>query len=185
MQEHLIESPIITRSCQEFPIIQYADDTLLIMPAEERQLSHIKSLLHFFTEYTGLKVNYHKSFLVPINVPDDRIQRLLNTLNYQLGSFPFTYLGLPMCNGKPKLENFLPIVQTIDRRLSGCSTMISADGRLILIKAIFSALPTFFMCSLMLPAGIIQQINKYLRIFFWRKYGADHGGAPLVAWNKV
>src|SRR3954467_13659958 len=97
MQEHLIESPIVTRSCQDFPIIQYADDTLLIMPAVERQLTHIKSLLQFFTDYTGLRVNYHKSFLVSINVPDDRIQALINTLNCQLSSFPFTYLGLPMC----------------------------------------------------------------------------------------
>src|ERR1043165_6677623 len=90
-----------------------------------------------------------------------------------------------MCIGKPKIENFLPIMQKIERSLFGCSTMISADGRLILIKAIFSALPTFYMCSLMLPVGIIQQINKYLRMFFGRKYGADNGGAPLVAWDKV
>ena len=41
------------------------------------------------------------------------------------------------------------------------------------------------MCSLSLPASIIHQINKYLRSFFWRKYGQDQGGSPLIAWNKV
>src|SRR4051812_29975624 len=77
------------------------------------------------------------------------------------------------------------MMQRIDRRLTGCSTMLSYDGRLMLIKSIFSALPTSYMCSLLLPTGVTSQINKYLRAFFWRKYGAECGGAPLIVWEKV
>ena len=181
MQAHLIESPIVSNSCPDFPIIQYADDTLLIMPASRIQLDHVKTLLHHFAEYTGLKVNYNKSFLIPINVPDERIQHLTSTLQCQLGSFPFIYLGLPTGIHKPRIEHFLNMMKRIDKRLTGCSTMLSYDGRLMLIKSILSALPTFYMCSLLLPAGVISQINKYLRAFFWRKYGSDSGGAPLIA----
>src|SRR4051812_4869370 len=90
-----------------------------------KQLEHIKTLLHYFAKYTGLKVNFHKSFLVPINVTMNNTQDLTNTLNCQLGSFPFTYLGLPMSTHKPKIEKFMNMMHRIDRRLSGCSTMLS------------------------------------------------------------
>ena len=63
--------------------------------------------------------------------------------------------------------------------------MLSYDGRILLIKSIFSALPTFFMCTLALPLGVIEQINKYLRKFFWRKFGMEYRGIALIAWSKV
>jgi hypothetical protein len=46
---------------EDFPIIQYADDTLLIMPADRDQLLVLKDLLQKFSLSTGLKINYNKS----------------------------------------------------------------------------------------------------------------------------
>lgn len=46
---------------EDFPIMQYADDTLLIMEADARQLFFLKGILHSFSESTGLMVNYSKS----------------------------------------------------------------------------------------------------------------------------
>jgi hypothetical protein len=45
----------------DFPIIQYADDTLLIMPADRDQIIVLKELLHKFALSTCLKINYNKS----------------------------------------------------------------------------------------------------------------------------
>ena len=52
----------------DFPIIQYANDTLLLLQADARQLICLKSLLNTFAASTGLHVNYNKSSLIPINV---------------------------------------------------------------------------------------------------------------------
>ena len=50
------------RSC---PIIQYADDTLLLIPAELGAVQTLKSLLDQFSAAAALmKINYHKSTLV-------------------------------------------------------------------------------------------------------------------------
>jgi hypothetical protein len=68
-QQGLFNLPIPNREVEHFPIIQYADDTLLIMQADAKQLFCLKALLQSFTTSTGLKVNYHKSCLIPINVP--------------------------------------------------------------------------------------------------------------------
>ena len=64
-----IDLPIFTND-EDYPIIQYADDTLLIMPADLNQVIAMKELLHKFSLSTGLKVNYHKSSMNPVNVPE-------------------------------------------------------------------------------------------------------------------
>lgn len=56
----------------DFPIVQYVDDILIVMPAEVDQLQHLQSILGKFSSSTGLKVNFSKSSLLPINVNDER-----------------------------------------------------------------------------------------------------------------
>jgi hypothetical protein len=51
-----------------FPIVQYADDTILVMKTSESQLLILKDILHKVTLSSGLKVNFHTSCLVPINI---------------------------------------------------------------------------------------------------------------------
>jgi hypothetical protein len=46
------------------PILQYTDDTLIIMRAGETATAHLKLLLDQFAEATGLTINFHKSTLV-------------------------------------------------------------------------------------------------------------------------
>jgi hypothetical protein len=58
---------------QAHPIVQYADDTLIIRSAHARQLFFLKGLLQSFAMVTGLKVNFSKPFIVPINVPKDKV----------------------------------------------------------------------------------------------------------------
>jgi hypothetical protein len=60
--------PPILQQGEDYPIVQYADDTLLIMQANARQLFFLKALLRSFSDSTGLKVNYSKSQILPINV---------------------------------------------------------------------------------------------------------------------
>jgi hypothetical protein len=73
-----------------FSIVQYADDTLLIMEACSRQLLALKALLDSFAESTGLRVNYQKSNIYHINVEAEKMEILANTFDYQIGSYPFT-----------------------------------------------------------------------------------------------
>jgi hypothetical protein len=49
-------------------VVQYADDTIIVMQGEEQLLLILKDILHKIELSSGLKVNYHKSCLVPINI---------------------------------------------------------------------------------------------------------------------
>jgi hypothetical protein len=79
------------------------------MEACSRQLIALRALLHSFGESSGLKVNYQKSFMVPINVANDRLQMLARTFGCEPGGMlPFTYLGLPLSLTKPRAIDFSP-----------------------------------------------------------------------------
>lgn len=50
MNYNLIKKNLEAHPCPDFPVIQYADDTVLLMPACTRQLEQLKNLLmHFFS----------------------------------------------------------------------------------------------------------------------------------------
>jgi retron-type reverse transcriptase len=75
-QLNLLQLPLIDRCGQDFPIVQYADDTLLIMEACPKQFFFPKAILNSFTTSTGLRVNYNKSSMYPINVNPRKMEIL-------------------------------------------------------------------------------------------------------------
>jgi hypothetical protein len=87
----------------DFPIIQYADDTLLIMEACPQQLIALKSILNTLANSTRLKVNYSKSSMFPINLSKERLNHLASTFQCKVGQFPFTYLELSLSLNKPTM----------------------------------------------------------------------------------
>lgn len=100
---------------------------------------------------------------------ENRANHLARTFGYQLGTMPFTYLGLSLGTTKPSFEEYSHILNRIERRLSGISKFLSYDGRLILLNSILSALPTFYMCNLKIPPQVIKQIDIYRKHCLWSK----------------
>jgi hypothetical protein len=135
----------------------------MIMEACPRQLFVLKALLNSFSESTGLKVNYFKSSMVPINISADRLDHLASTFQCKAGKFPFTYLGLPMGIHKPSVLDCLPLVERIERRLVSTSILTSQGSKLQLVNSVLSSLPTFYMYSIKIPVEILNQIDKYRR----------------------
>jgi hypothetical protein len=137
---NLLQLPLPDNCEQDFHIVQYADDTLLIMEACPKQLFFLKAIRNSVATSTGLRINYNKSSMYPS----------------QIGAMSFTYLGLPLGLSKLRLQQFLPLIQRIEKRLSCSSNFLSQAGRLELVNSVFSALPTFFMCTLKIPSSIIK-----------------------------
>jgi len=106
----------------------YANDTLIFMQGCARQLFFLKILLNSFTEFTGLKVNFTKSMMVPIDVSDDWFYILVNTFQCFKGSLPFIYLELPLSLTKPSVVDFWPLVSRCERRLVSTSNFLSQAG---------------------------------------------------------
>jgi hypothetical protein len=179
-----LQLPIPT-GVSEFPIVQYADDTLLILPTDSAQLASLKNLLVKFTATTGLAVNYHKSCMLPINVPDDEIQLLAMGFGCTVGSFPFTYLGLPMGTTRPGIQDLSPLVCRIERKLTASMNLLAYRGRLQLIQSCIQFMPIFFLCSLHIPPGILKPINRIIRHGLWGKNEDGKGKQSLASREMI
>ena len=141
---------------QEFPIIQYADDIVIFLTAREEELVALKNMLLTFQQSTGLKVNFAKSSMIPLNIDEEEAVRLANLLGCKIGQLPFTYLGLPLGTTRPRIIDFMPLVDSVERRLSVSSAMLKQGSRLQLLTSVLTSMPIYFLCSLHIPPGIIK-----------------------------
>ncbi|WVZ76610.1 hypothetical protein U9M48_024573 [Paspalum notatum var. saurae] len=169
----------------DFPVIQYADDTLLILEADARQLFCLKALLHSFTVSSGLKVNYSKSSMIPVNVTEDKMVILSRTFGCQVATLPFTYLGLPMGTTKPRIEDFTPLMDRVQKRLSTCSSFLSYSRRLQLVNSVISPITIYTMSTIKLQAGVIEIIDRHRKQCLRRGNDMQKQGGNLAAWELV
>jgi hypothetical protein len=143
----LLSTPISTNE-EDFPIVQYADDTLLILPADKQQLLALKDTLKKFSMFIGLKINYDKSQMVPVNVPTDLLADIAHEFGCQVGSMPFTYMGLPLGTTKPSIAELSPLVCRLERMLTASSCFLSQGARLQLINSALASMPLHFLSTL-------------------------------------
>jgi hypothetical protein len=159
----LIQMHIPSRGITNFPIIQYADDTILIMQASQRELLCLKAILKTFAQSIGLRVNYAKSCMVPLNMTEEKAELMTGFLGCKLQGMPFTYLGLPMGTTKPRVEHFAPLMNRVERQLTSISNMLTYVGKLQLVNSVISSLPTYTMCSISVPVEVHEYVDRARR----------------------
>ena len=123
--------------------------------------------------------------MLPINVHPDRLVVLAYAFGCAIGSMPFTYLGLPIGTTKPRMEDLTPLMTRMERRLSACSSMLSYSGRLEMVNSVITPIATYTMCSLKLPAGVIDNIDRIRKQCVWRGNDRSKMGGHLAAWLMV
>jgi hypothetical protein len=96
-----------------------------MLPAEADQLQVLKDVLEEYTAFTGLKVNYHKSSLVPINISQEEAEILSTQIQCNIASMPFPYLGIPMGTTRPTIRDLSPLTDRVERRLTASASFLS------------------------------------------------------------
>jgi len=165
--------PLLDAPC---PVLQYADDTLILVRATTADVINLRSTLDSFSAATGLKINYHKSNVVPMHVPETSLRRLIKVLQCQRADFPQTYLGLPLSNMKLNLSAFAPLISKVDKQLAGWkATLLNHAGRLVLLNAVLDGMAAHLMSALFLPAGTVDALDRRRRAFLWSGHDTIHG----------
>ncbi|GAU41069.1 hypothetical protein TSUD_284390 [Trifolium subterraneum] len=134
--------------------LQFADDTLLQGVKSWANVRSLRAVLVLFEAVSGLKVNFHKSMLVGVNIADSWLVEAACVLGCRVGMVPFMYLGLPI-GGEPRHLSFSePVVNRIRSRLNGWkSHFLSFGGRLVLLKLVLTSLPVYALSFFKAPSG--------------------------------
>ncbi|GAU43220.1 hypothetical protein TSUD_241100 [Trifolium subterraneum] len=105
-------------------------------------------------EQDPISVNFHKSMLVGVNIPDTWLGEAASSLCCKVGKIPFLYLGLPIGGDPRRLGFWEPVLARLQNRLSGWkSRFLSFGGRLVLLKSVLTSLPVYALSFFKAPSG--------------------------------
>jgi hypothetical protein len=99
--------------------LQCADDTLLFLKHGFIDVCHLKWLMICFEQLLGMKINYNKSDMVPVNLSEEETLQYSKIFGCKIGSFPFKYLGVPLHYDKLRREDIKPTVDKIMKSIPG------------------------------------------------------------------
>ena len=169
------------------PLLQYVDDTIFFMEGSVAAAEKVSTLLDMFSDFSGLSLNRAKSTFIGFGMSEEERDRCARIMSTPAGSLRIRYLGLPLVEGRMTVREWQPILEAMERRLGGWQArLLSCGGRLVLLKAVLSAIPTYFMSVFRLPVGICKCMEAIMRRFFWQ--GAETigtRGRALVKWRTV
>lgn len=165
--------------------MQYADDTLLFLEKNIESTMNLKWLLSCFEQMSGMRINFHKCDLVPINVDPEEAQVFAQTLCCKLGDFPLNYLGTPLHYKKLRKEDLQPVIDKVIKRAGGWrGKLLSYKAKIILIKACLASIPNYLLSVIKFPKWAIKLINSQLGHCLWDDYEGHHK-YHLANWDMV
>jgi hypothetical protein len=116
------------------PVLQYADDTLIVVRGEPNDVANLKQLLDMFADANGLKINYNKSTAVPIHMNEAQIQQCISTLACKRDSF------VPISKHKLPVSTFSTFIHKTDRYLAGWqASLLNLMGRRVLVNLVLNS----------------------------------------------
>ncbi|WVZ75141.1 hypothetical protein U9M48_023227 [Paspalum notatum var. saurae] len=138
----------------------YADDVLMFLRPTQYDLSLLSQLLEVFGHASGLRTNFSKHSVTPLNCTDADLL-LLAQLDCEIKDFPCNYLGIPLTIRKPTKADLLPLIDKIAANLPQWkASLLSRVGRLVLVRAVFTAIPIHHMIAMDLPKDSFGQAIK-------------------------
>ena len=75
VEQNLIKGLLHDFKPGEIISLQYADDTILFSDIEEHYLKNLKCILIWFEKILGMRINYHKSELISVNLDEEAIHK--------------------------------------------------------------------------------------------------------------
>ncbi|KAK1312007.1 hypothetical protein QJS10_CPA07g00727 [Acorus calamus] len=91
---------------------------------------------------SGLRINYSKSVIIPINVEDGMVNQVADIIGCSVGNLPCRHLGLPLVKGRLKKEDWIALVERMKNRLAGWKRKnLSYGGRVTLLQAVMTSMP--------------------------------------------
>jgi hypothetical protein len=147
---------------------------------------NLKWTLTCFELISGMRINFHKSELVPINILEgEELDQFANIFGCPVGAFPIKYLGIPLHYQKLRREDLQPLIDKIIKRIARWrGKLLTQVDRLILIRTCIASIPTYMLSFFRFPKWAIELINSHMANYFWGDYGG-HRKLHLANWHLI
>lgn len=127
------------------------------------------AILNCFEAVFTLQVNFNKSTIFGIHVEDRLLHHFAEMLGCKTGSFPTSYLGLPLSTGRISKSFWNPMVERVEFKLASWkANCMSIGGRVTLIKSALANLPFYFMSLFKCSMSVVYWIENLERGFPWQ-----------------
>ena len=164
----------------------YADDVALFIRPIEGDLNFVRSALQAFGRASGLSVNYSKSSAILIRGSEQDQSRVEALLQCNIAEFPCKYLGLQLAIRQLTRGEWQPILDKAKKLVPAWQRgLIQRPGRLVLVKSVMAARPVHHLMVMDAPKWVFEELDKWMRAFFWTAEEKVNGGNCLVAWDTI
>ncbi|KAL0395298.1 UNVERIFIED_CONTAM: putative mitochondrial protein [Sesamum latifolium] len=163
----------------------FADDTLVLCQGTQEALQCVGRILREFEAASGLMVNLEKS---SVAFSQNIFENLKNDLASMLGVRVVTkhdrYLGLSAMVDRSKREIFQTLKDRVWEKMQSwrCRNLLQA-GKVVLLKSMVQAMPTFMMGCFLVPSSICRKIESMMADFLW--HNKDLRRVHWLSWDKL
>lgn len=176
----------VSRNGSAINHLLFADDTMFFSRTDPRSCAALITILKKYEEASGQFINLDKSAITfSAKTPGEAKRRIREQLRILNEGGLGKYLGLPEHFGRRKRDIFASLVDRIRQRShSWTSRFLSGAGKLILLKSVLAAMPTYSMTCFKLPLSLCKHIQSVLTRFWW---DASPGVRKMcwVSWEKL
>jgi hypothetical protein len=163
----------------------YADDLMVFCKGKLSGLNALKDLFDNYALQSGQSINTTKSTIFSGSITRGRLNLIVNLLNFQIGSLPFNYLGIPIFRGKPKVCWLQPIADKIHAKLSAWkASLLSMAGRIQLVRSVIQSMLIYSITLYSWPVSLIKMVEKDIKNFIWSG-DVEKGKLVTIAWKKL
>jgi ribonuclease HI len=160
------------RVCNNAPSVNhllFADDSLILLRADERSASHLRNIFNLYEECSGQMINMEKSSIMFSENSRDEVREMVkDRLQVFTEAMNEKYLGLPVYMGRSRSRTFSYIKDRIWKRIQGWKEkLLSKAGKEILIKAVAQAMPTYAMSCFDLTKMLCDDISRMIARYWW------------------
>ncbi|GJR53134.1 putative RNA-directed DNA polymerase [Tanacetum coccineum] len=175
------------KHCEELQLVNvcFADDLFIFARGDLDSARVIMESLDEFKLTSGLVPSIPKSTAFFCNVPNHVKISILNIMPFAEGNLPVKYLGVPLISSRLLNKDCKVLVEKAKNRIEDWKNKsLSFAGRLQLCKSVISSLHVYWASVLIIPKGIIYDIQSLIRGFLWCN-GEYKRGKAKVAWDDI
>ncbi|GJU85498.1 RNA-directed DNA polymerase, eukaryota, reverse transcriptase zinc-binding domain protein [Tanacetum coccineum] len=154
-------------------------DLFLFAHGDPDSASAIMEELDEFKLASGLIPSLPKSTTYFFNVLNHIKIAILQILQFEEGSLPVKYLGVPLITSRLVYRDCKELIEKVESRINDWKNKsLSNAGRLQLVQSVISSMHVYWSSMFILPTCVLLDIEQLMRGFLWK-------GRSKVAWEVV